>query len=415
MRATGYGSAGSISALLVCLLASTSTAQDLSPQRVPAVRVYSQNGPGVASNYVTPAIEVSEAAYVFAVMMDVDGRIQVLYPEFPGISVRILSQNQLRLPNFFAGFNEPMQSAPRYSANGFVTYDANGTFGNDARGTVIALASRAPFRLALLEANGDWNISAIRDLMEDRTPEAAARSLAQYFGAKGEPIGSDYMRFAGQHQSYYAYDGYAHDGYASCGYGGRRLSGGGFIDGRAFNRSAKQRSVNRGPVVVGYDACGLPIVVAAPFTPRGRVRDPAPRRPKGDTPGFPKSRFPTEIGGHEGNGDVGSRPVAAEGIFPLSERAKAQLRDQPNPAPIVRRAEPREMPDQFRSQSERSSFRERDQGSRERSGRPPAESAPIGVMPIHRAEPRVIWSSPQPRAQAAPQSRPQPTQSSRRR
>ena len=200
MRATGYGSAGSISALLVCLLASTSTAQDLSPQRVPAVRVYSQNGPGVASNYVTPAIEVSEAAYVFAVMMDVDGRIQVLYPEFPGISVRILSQNQLRLPNFFAGFNEPMQSAPRYSANGFVTYDANGTFGNDARGTVIALASRAPFRLALLEANGDWNISAIRDLMEDRTPEAAARSLAQYFGAKGEPIGSDYMRFAGQHQ-----------------------------------------------------------------------------------------------------------------------------------------------------------------------------------------------------------------------
>ncbi len=409
MRATGYGSAGSISALLLCLLAATSTAQDLSPQRAPAIRVYSQNGPGVASNYVTPAIEVSEAAYVFAVMMDVDGRIQVLYPEFPGISVRILSQNQLRLPNFFAGFNEPMQAAPRYSANGLVTYDGNGTLGNDARGTVIALASRAPFRLALLEANGDWNISAIRDLMEDRTPEAAARSLARYFGAKGEPIGSDYMRFAGGSQTYYAYDGYA-----SCGYGGRRLSGGAFIDGRAFNRSAKQRSANRGPVVVGYDACGSPVVVAAPFTPRGRLRDPVARRPKGDTPGFPKARFPTEIG-DDGDGEIAAKRVAAEGVFPLSQRAKAQLRDRPNPAPIIRRAEPREMPEEFRSQSERSSFRERDQGSRERSGRPPAESAPIGVMPIHRAEPRVIWSSPQPRAQAAPQSRPQPTQSSRRR
>jgi hypothetical protein len=384
MRATGIGSAGSISALLLCLLASTSTAQDLSPQRAPAVRVYSQNGPGVASNYVTPAIEVSEAAYVFAVMMDVDGRIQVLYPEFPGISVRILSQNQLRLPNFFAGFNEPMQSARRYSANGLVTYDGNGTFGNDARGTVIALASRAPFRLSLLEANGDWNISAIRDLIQDRTPNAAARSLARYFGAKGEPIGSDYMRFAGGTQTYYAYDGYA-----SCGYGGRRLAGGAFIDGRAFNRSAKQRSANGRPVVVGYDACGSPVVVAAPFTPRGRARDPVARRPKGDTPGFPKARFPTELGGHDGDGD--------------------------NSAPIIRRAERRDIADQFRSESERSLFRERDQGSRERSGRPPAESAPIGVMPIHRAEPRVIWSSPQPRAQPAPQSRPQPPQNSRRR
>ena len=402
MRATGFASAGSTSALLLCLLASPATTQDLSPQRAPAVRVYSQNGPGVASNYVTPAIEVSEDAYVFAVMMDVDGRIQVLHPEFPGISVRIRSQNQLRLPNFFAGFNEPMQSSPRYSANGLVTYDPSGALGNDARGTVIALASRAPFRLGLVEANGDWNISAIRDLIEHRTPAAAARSLARYFGANGEPIGSDYIRFAGGSQNYYAYDGYA-----SCGYGGRRLSGGAFIDGRAFNRSAKQRSVKQRPVVVGYDVCGSPIVVAAPYTPRGGVRDPAPRRPKGDAPGFPISRFPTEIGGDEGNGDVGAKRAAAQGSFPLSQRAKAQLRDQANAAPINRRAEPRDMPEQFRSQSERSSFRERGRGS--------AQSAPIGVMPIQRAEPRVIWSSPQPRAQAAPQPRPQPTQSPQRR
>src|SRR3981081_23512 len=103
MRVAKSASAVGVAALLVTLLASPSTAQNESREKAPSVRVYSQNG-AIASNYVTPAIQVSEDAYVFAVSLDLDGQIQVLHPDFPGISVRILEHKQLRLPNFFAGF-----------------------------------------------------------------------------------------------------------------------------------------------------------------------------------------------------------------------------------------------------------------------------------------------------------------------
>src|SRR5215210_3366222 len=131
------GTTGSV-ALLISLLASASSAQDAS-RRPPLIRVYSQDGGGVVSNYVTPAIEVSDDAYVFAVMMDLDGRIQVLQPDAPGISVRLRSNRELRLPNFFAGFNAPMQRDGRYTSRG-LRYDNLDQNGDDPRGTIIALA-----------------------------------------------------------------------------------------------------------------------------------------------------------------------------------------------------------------------------------------------------------------------------------
>src|ERR1700716_4039855 len=142
MRVAKSASVVGVAALLVTLLASPSTAQNESRERAPSVRVYSQNG-AIASNYVTPAIEVSEDAYVFAVSLDLDGQIQVLHPAFPGISVRILQHKQLRLPNFFAGFP---QLGGTYDASGrYASYSDYYGGRDDSRGTVIALASRAPF------------------------------------------------------------------------------------------------------------------------------------------------------------------------------------------------------------------------------------------------------------------------------
>src|SRR5688572_30200186 len=166
MRKTGLAAAAGSSALLLCLLASASLAQDRSRQRAPVVRVYSQDATGVVSNYVRPVIRVSEDAYVFAVMMDLDGHIQVLHPDFPGISVRIRSDRQLTLPNFFAGFNDSRQRTPYYTRSGVVNFAQYGAE-NDTRGTIIAIASRAPFNLELIEADGDWDLSAIRRLIED--------------------------------------------------------------------------------------------------------------------------------------------------------------------------------------------------------------------------------------------------------
>jgi len=401
VRATGLASAAGSSALLLCLLASASSAQDRSRQRAPVVRVYSQDGGGVVSNYVTPAIEVSEDAYVFAVMMDLDGHIQVLHPDFPGISVRIRSHKQLRLPNFFAGYNAAMQSSPRYTPNGLVSYGRYEAPGNDTRGTVIALASRAPFDLEVIEANGDWNISEIRRLIEHRTPASAAQSLARYLGARGEPIGQDYMRFAGQRQSYYAYDDLGYCGYGGYGYG---LMGAALYPAQAFTRAAQLRSLGLRPFVAGYDACGLPVVVVAPFTRGGGFRVPPTRRHPGDTTVFPKSRLPHGIARHPTNGDNTSKPVP-EGIFPLPRHAEPQMRDVTIPAPQGRRTEPREIRDQFRSsQPGSSSLPDRARRPVESTVPSRAEPAPIGMQPVYRPEPRVI-AAPPPRVHEAPPPR----------
>ena len=378
------------SALLFCLLASASAAQ-VASKRAPLIRVYSQDGAGVVSNYVSPAIEVSEDAYVFAVMMDLDGRIQVLQPDDPGISVRLRSGKQLRLPNFFGGYNAPMQRAGRYTSNG-LNYDNSAQTGDDTRGTVIALASRAPFNLELIEANGDWNISEIRRLIEHRSPSAAAQALARYLGAKGEPIGRDYMRFAGQRQSYYAYDNYGYDNLAYCGYGygGYGSLGGALAIANALNRTGNGRTASYRPVVIGYDACGIPVIVAAQVLPGGGIRPPMPPRPRprqpGDTTVFPKARIPVAIPRAPGHAD--GRPMTVPvGVFPLPQSTEPQMQEA-TMAPEVRRAEPRGVPEGFRSQPVSPTVPDR---------RPVERTVPVyseptssGTQPVYRSEPRVI-------------------------
>ncbi|MDP9204396.1 MAG: hypothetical protein M3P12_02935 [Gemmatimonadota bacterium] len=383
MRTRELASAAGSSALLLFLLASASAAQERARQRAPIIRVYSENGPGVASNYVTPAIDVSEDSYVFAVMMDIDGHIQILQPDFPGISVRVRSHRQLRLPNFFAGFNDPYQG----SQYGMASYNSYAGLGDDARGTVIALASRVPFNLELIEADGDWNISAVRRLIERRTPESAAQSLAQYIGAKGEPIGHDYFRFAGQRQNYYAYNGYnGYNDLAYCGYGGYGYSAGGaFYGAQAFTRVAQLRSLGLRPFIVGYDSCGLPIVVVAPFAPGGMVPFRPPVRPSGDTTVFPKSHFPQGLARRPSTDD--RTPV---GVFPLPQRGELpQLRDATISAPRGRRAEPREILEQFRSQPGITAPPERARIPIERTIPSRAEPATTATRPIFRPDPMV--------------------------
>ena len=333
MRAKSLAAAAGYSGLLLCALASTSSAQEKARQKAPFIRIDSENGAGVVSSYVRPTIHVSEDAYVFAVMMDLDGRIQVLHPDFPGISVRVQSRKQLRLPNFFAGFNDQRYGS-RY---GFAGYNGYGGGVDDTRGTVIALASRAPFNLELIEADGDWDMVEIRQLIERRSPLAAAQLLARYLGAKGEPIGRDFMRFAGQRQSYYASNAYMGcTGYAA-GYGYR---GGSFFGG--FARYEELRALGLRPVFIGYDSCGMPVIVAAPFA-RGSGFRPPPVRPPGDTTIFPKSHFPQGIA---------RRPPPPQGVFPPPpERSEVpQLGDVTIRAPRGGRADPRDVLDQYRPQ-----------------------------------------------------------------
>lgn len=369
MRGTRSAAAAGVAALLITLLASPSAAQDESRQRAPRIRVYSQSGP-IASNYVTPAIEVSEDAYVFAVSFDLDGQIQILHPAFPGISVRMLKNKELRLPNFFAGFsrNEYDGSGRYVNSSDYVGGD------NDSRGSVIALASRAPFNLERVESDGDWNISTIRRLIEHRTPAAAAQALAAYLGAKGESIGMDYMPFApAQYHDYYASGPlYSCDLY----YGG---NGPGLAISRlaVLNRVAQLRHGGRSVSILGYDFCGMPIVAYGP-SPNTRYRPRTPRGPSDTLVTKGHVRPPRSGQSPEGY------PRATIGTFPLEWR-----NERPRAADVLITA-----PRQSRMPVER-------------SAPPRAETGFIGTMPA-REYPRPIVHEPAPVAHERPSSPPPP-------
>jgi hypothetical protein len=394
MRTEKLASAVGFSVLLACLLASPSSAQERSRQRAPFIRIYSRSGEAIlqTTTYVSPAIEVSENAYVFAVSMDLDGQIQVLHPDFPGISVKILARRQLQLPNFFVGFAQTARGNGMYSSADYPGYNGYGI--DDSRGTVIALASRAPFDLERIESNGDWNISAIRRLIENRSPQMAAQMLASYLGANGEPIGRDYMRFAGGRSYYYA-SGYDAYGYSACD------SYYGFAYG-ALRRAQVWRQINflqasgRQVRILGYDFCGNPIVVPANSTPSTGFPMTRPPHGRGDTTVFPKARFPRE--GMPRHPRDASASTAAEGIFPLSRRpGLPQMGDVTITAPRTRHNEPRVFIDDYRSQ-------------------PGTMAAPQGRLPIDRSVPRTEPAAatgaqplreyrPEPRVQAPPPAR----------
>ena len=47
---------------------------------------------------------------------DLDGQIQVLHPDFPGLSVKMAAHRTLQLKKFFVGFNQPTLNGDIYSA-----------------------------------------------------------------------------------------------------------------------------------------------------------------------------------------------------------------------------------------------------------------------------------------------------------
>jgi hypothetical protein len=331
------------SAFLLCVLAAASAAQDNANRRPPSIRVYSTNGSYAleTTSYVTPVIEVGENAYVFAVAEDADGQIQVLHPDFPGISVRMVAHKAVSLPNFFAGFSNAGRSSylPVMYA-GDVAYDDGF---QDSRGTVIALASRAPFNLERIESGGDWNMSAIRQLIENRSPLMAAQALANYIGAKGEPIGRDFLRFSsGRRNSYYALDAYSqcdlYYGYA-------------FAPTMAFNRFRAFARINtlrrNGQVrILGYDLCGTPIVA---YTPSTVISQPFGHRPVLDSTRL-RPRLPRDRTGRPHPAQSASSS-AAEGVFPSSRRGNLpQIGDVTITAPRGRRSEPGQILQGYRSQ-----------------------------------------------------------------
>jgi len=387
MRAARLGSALGATALMV--LASASDAQQSSNRHPPSIMVYSSSGVDVinTSSYITPEIRVGENAYVFAVMMDLDGQIRVLHPDFPGISVKISAHKSVHLPNFFAGFNQPQYGM--YTSARFQTYSDHDGWG-DTRGTVLALASRKPFDLEKLEVGGDWDMLSIRRLIEDRTPLDAMLDLANYLGAEGEPIGRDYMRFTGGGYHAYAsdyYDAYYGSIYTPCGFYGFST---------VVRTAAVSRDYRVPGKIVGYDGCGFPIFSYGTVT-TGKTPQPGQPRSTGDPTKFPERRFPRDNPRHRN--PQSASLTAPKGVFPVIHRTDLpQMGDVTITATKGRKADPGQVLEGYRT-----------------SGG--GVSAPQGRMPIERtatgSQPTAATSGgqslreyhPEPRVQSPPPSR----------
>jgi hypothetical protein len=390
---------GGVTAML-CGSATISGAQEHAHRGPPGVRIYSANGIDVinTSTYVTPEIELSENAYLFSVAMDLDGQIQVLHPDFPGISVKISAHKQLQLPHFFAGFNQPSFDGV-YSSVEFQRYTQSGGWG-DTRGVVIALASRAPFNLERIERGGDWDIVSLRRILENRTPQEAVFALASYIGVEGEPIGHDYMRFAGGQSNAYAYNDYSYynspcDSY----YGYYFTPGRGYALLRDLNQASGNGRVRQRARIVGYDLCGVPIISYGPVA-QGRFPQPGQPRSTGDTTVFPKSRFPRGTPRHPAQ-------ASAEGAFPSQRANLPQLGDVTITAPKGRRAEPGQVLNGYTSQPRLLPAPE---------GRMPIErtsagggvSAATGGEPLREYHPEPRVESPPPSRMPEPRAAPAP-------
>ena len=339
MRRRNWTMAAGLSAALLATLSANVSAQTSTKARAPFIHIYSRAGQAI-SNYVEPSIEVGEDAYVFAVSIDLDGQIQVLHPEYAGLSVRLRPHRELQLKNFFAGSG---RAASVYSGGGsYNNYDA-GYVDDDTRGVIIALASRAPFNFDPIYAGNDWNFAAIRNLIEGRPPTVAARNLAQQIGASGEPIGRDFMRFATARDYRYAYVPEAFLSQCDLAYAYGLGANSAASQQRTLNQIAYLRSKGQNVSVVGYDVCGRPIVAYVPVGP-GSPRLPTGRIPHGfprDTTVFPKT---------QGNPATGAFPLTrGAGTIPSAYPGATISEERPTDPRVIRReprraAEPQSVP-----------------------------------------------------------------------
>lgn len=381
------------------LLAATADAQ-ADRGRAPVIRLSTSLGSSVVSNYIEPSIMLSEDAYVFAISVDVDRSIRVLHPDFPGLSVKMTSRKELHLPNFFAGYGEPSGSTSgRYASSAYDGYDPGYT---DARGTVIALASRKPFNLAAVTVGGDWDVAELRRLVNGRDPHAAASALARYIGAKGEPIGRDVLRFAGAPRYYTSdfYTGNFSDFYTSdfyeCSPYGRLGYGHPFSQwGVDWFRAAQFRAAGYAVTFLGTDACGQPRYAVHG---RGAVR-PGGRPPA--TGAFPRKRPPTGLPRNPVKDDPTSGRMGARS--PLDRRPTERVVTKP--APLGRTADPRPGTDRYYPRPAAGAFPDRVRVP-ERVSPPPRVNvperrpAPVAAQPqaVSRpAPPRRVEARPAPR------------------
>jgi hypothetical protein len=245
-------------------------------------------------------------------------------------------------------------------------------------------------------------MTAIRRLIDRRSPLAAAQALAAYIGAKGEPIGRDFMRFTGGQR----YGSYGYNAYSACdayyGYGFAPL-----LRAQLYARINQLTRTGQQFRFAGYDLCGIPIIVRTnPGTVGTHLPSTRPPRNPGDTTVIPKARFPRAgTPRHPRDTDSSSAP---QGVLPLPRRAGLpQMGDVTITAPATRRPHPGQVLEGYRPSP---GIISAPQGRApvERTVVPRSQPTATGVRaPVYRPEPRAQTPPPS-RTPDAPRASPAP-------
>lgn len=384
MRVARLYSAFGLVVLSLHALAGAAQAQ-YDDERAPRIYVSTPMGTSVGTSYVEPLISLSEDAYVFAISVDVDRNIRVLHPELPGISVRMNSQRDLHLPNFFAGYGDRRRETGfrnrGYASTSYDGYDAGYT---DSRGTVIALASRRPFDLDEVTRDGDWDLAAVSRLIGNRDPQSAASALARTIGARGEPIGRGLYRFAGAARFYSTL-------YNTASYQCNPYYGAfGYSSGISYFRASQLRQAGYLVRFIGVDVCGQPRFAVHS---QGVVPNPGQRPPASGA--FPRSRIPVVVPRNPTRGRTVSEDANGANAG-ASDRYVERMMPRTSPRNPV--AERRPGVDRPRSQPARGSFPER-------ARTVPVQPRSPAAEPVrHAPPPERVQRAERPRPEARPRA-----------
>lgn len=163
----------------------------------PRIRVFLPTYSVAALGNVAASFRVSDDAYVMVVAVDLDRRVRVVYPESPDSSGFVARNGAHELPRFFAGFGSGGSFGLSSSSSSRLEYTQRvSRFGGS--GVILAVASDRPLQLdRLLDADGEWNVDAVADLVFDASVPAAAHALARAVTLTGQDYSTDYTNFFG--------------------------------------------------------------------------------------------------------------------------------------------------------------------------------------------------------------------------
>jgi hypothetical protein len=133
-------------------------------------------------SYVDPKFSVSFDAYVMVVAIDLDRKVQVLFPATPVDSGFVKQGTSLTLLRFYAGFGKAARS------------DDADARAQSRGGRILAIASNRPLQYdRFMSSDVDWDVTKLRTVVSHITVGGAANSLGHSLMVKGQEFTAEFQ------------------------------------------------------------------------------------------------------------------------------------------------------------------------------------------------------------------------------